>query len=234
MVARGDLGVEIPLERVPLVQKQIIRLSNLYGKPVITATQMLLSMVDSPRPTRAEATDIANAILDGTDAIMLSEETATGNYPVQAVETMCRIARETEKHFPFYTESRHTDAPNTEHIPQAISIGATTLAKNLNANIIICPTSSGFTARMISRFRPAAHVLGLAPTEETYYRLSLLWGVIPRLFDHKDQMGELMDTAIAFAKKEGFLKKGEKYVITAGFPFGKDGATNLIMADEYH
>lgn len=232
MVARGDLGVEIPLEKVPMVQKKIIRLANLYGKPVITATQMLLSMVEAPRPTRAEATDIANAILDGSDAVMLSDETAVGKHPVEAVQTMAKIALETEKNFPFYNASIDTDAMVTEDIPQAISTGATALAKNLAASLIICPTSSGFTARMISRFRPEAYILGLAHTEQTYYQLALLWGVIPDLFTHKEQMDELMEKAIDSARQGGFLRKGDRFVITAGFPFGKGGATNLIMANK--
>ncbi|RMF55262.1 MAG: pyruvate kinase [Calditrichaeota bacterium] len=231
MVARGDLGVEIPLEQVPHEQKKIIRISNLYGKPVITATQMLLSMVHSPRPTRAETTDIANAILDGTDAIMLSEETATGKHPIKAVETMCRIARETEKHFPFYHSNVDIRELSANEIPQAISNGATTLAKNLESRFIICPTHSGFTARMISRFRPKAYIIGLTPSKETFYQLSLLWGVLPKLFNYKEHMGDLLEHSIDFVKQEGLLKPGEKFVITSGYPFGKGGGTKLIMAD---
>ena len=230
MVARGDLGVEIPLEKVPFVQKKIIRLSNLYGKPVITATQMLLSMVDSPRPTRAESTDIANAILDGTDAIMLSDETASGNFPLEAVRTMNRLARETEKNFSFYVMPPSAEGPGEISIPQAISHAATNLAKEIDARAILCPTSSGFTAKMISRFRPKASILGLTPNLERYYQLALLWGVVPGYLPIELHMDKLLENAVRLAEESGVLEKEDRYVITAGFPFGMGGDTNLIRA----
>jgi pyruvate kinase len=232
MVARGDLGVEIPLEKVPLIQKRIIRLANLQGKPVITATQMLLSMVNAPRPTRAEATDIANAILDGTDAIMLSDETASGNFPLQAVETMNRIALETERHFPFYEPLSAKEGIVELDITKAISASACSLAEKLEASAILCPTSSGFTARMISRFRPRAKVLALTTDRLTYYQLALLWGVLPRCVPVEYKMQELLDNALQKAIDEGLLRSKNRYVITAGFPFGEGGPTNLIYAGE--
>jgi pyruvate kinase len=232
MVARGDLGVEIPLEKVPLIQKKIIHLANLQGKPVITATQMLLSMVNAPRPTRAEATDIANAILDGTDAIMLSDETASGNYPLQAVETMNRIALETERHFPFYEPLSGKEGSVELDIAKAISGSACSLAEKLEASAILCPTSSGFTARMISRFRPKAKVFALTTDRTTYYQLALLWGVMPNRVPVEYKMQELLDSALQKAITEGLLRSKNRYVITAGFPFGQGGPTNLIYAGE--
>lgn len=232
MVARGDLGVEIPLEKVPLIQKKIIHLANLEGKPVITATQMLLSMVNAPRPTRAEVTDIANAILDGTDAIMLSEETASGNYPLQAVETMNRIALETERHFPFYGPLSAEEGSVELDITKAISASACSLAEKLEANAILCPTSSGFTARMISRFRPKAKVFALTTNRTTYYQLALLWGVMPDCVSVEYKMQELLDNALQKAVEEKLLRPKNRYVITAGFPFGEGSPTNLIYAGE--
>lgn len=230
MVARGDLGVEIPLEQVPLVQKQIIRATNQIGKPVITATQMLLSMVDAPRPTRAEVTDIANAILDGTDAIMLSDETAMGKYPVEAVETMTRIALETEKNFPFYAATESLAHVSETDITRGISGSAAALAHTIQARAILCPTNSGFTARMIARFRPEALVIALTPQWSTYHCLALLWGVIPRFLSVEKHMDKLLNHALDLALKEKFLTSGDRYVITAGFPFGQGARTNLINA----
>ncbi|NOX36409.1 MAG: pyruvate kinase [Calditrichaeota bacterium] len=235
MVARGDLGVEIPLEEVPLVQKQIIRLSNLHGKPVITATQMLLSMVENPRPTRAEVTDIANAILDGTDAIMLSDETAVGKYPIKAVEMMSRIARQTERNFPFYRNYMDMEMAisQTRQIPESISHSVVQLSRDLNSRIIICPTTSGFTAQMISRFRPQALIYALTPEKSTLYRLALLWGVFPRYLPYKKHTSRLFQTALEMAHKEALLDEGEAYVITAGYPFGTGRTTNLIKAGRF-
>lgn len=232
MVARGDLGVEIPLEKVPLVQKKIIRLANLAGKPVITATQMLLSMVDSPRPTRAETTDITNAILDGTDAIMLSDETAMGNFPEKAVETMRKISLETEKNYPYYNPMiRESDIAEL-NIAKAISISVTALSRNLEAKTILCPTSSGFTARLISRFRPKSYILAFTTSWKAYYEMALLWNVFPRFMKEETNMEILLKNAIEFAKKEDLLNKKDRYVITASFPFGKKGSTDLIKAGE--
>lgn len=233
MVARGDLGLEIPSEQVPMVQKKLIKLANVHGKPVITATQMLLSMVKSPRPTRAEITDVANAILDGTDAVMLSEETAVGDYPIRAVEMMSRIALETEKNFPYYTSFLKDKVGGSEDIPQAISKNAVDLAQELDARLIICPTTSGFTARMIARFRPQAPIFALAPNENTYFSLVLLWNVIPCIFPVEKQAEELIQNSLEQAVREKLLGKSDAYVITAGFPFGEGAPTNLIKAGVY-
>lgn len=230
MVARGDLGLEIPSEQVPMVQKKLIRLANLHGKPVITATQMLLSMVDSPRPTRAEITDVANAILDGTDAVMLSEETAIGDYPLKAVEVMSRIAIEIEKHFPYFSAIPEKSNETKPDIPQAISQSAARLAQELNAKLIICPTMSGFTARMISRFRPKTPIYALTPNADTYHQMILMWNVIPRIFPMEKLTGKLIQNALDKAYKDRLIRKGDDYVITAGFPFGEGVRTNLIKA----
>jgi pyruvate kinase len=230
MVARGDLGLEIPSEQVPMVQKKLIRLANIHGKPVITATQMLLSMVNSPRPTRAEITDVANAILDGTDAVMLSEETAIGNYPTKSVEVMSRIALETEKNFPYYNHIFENQYDNKQDIPQAISRGAARLAQELDANLIICPTMSGFTARMISRLRPRTPIYALTPNTDTYHQLVLMWNVIPQIFPMAKLTSRLIRNAVDKAHKDKRLRKGDDYVITAGFPFGEGVRTNLIKA----
>lgn len=229
MIARGDLGLEIPSEQVPMVQKKLIHLANIHGKPVITATQMLLSMVQSPRPTRAEITDVANAILDGTDAIMLSEETAVGDFPVKAVEVMRRIAVETEKNFPYSHLVSGAPEDNPD-IPQAISKSAANLAEALNARLIICPTTRGFTARMISRLRPKAPILALTPSIEIYHQLVLIWNVIPHVFPLEKQTSKLIQNSLEIANRKKLIKKGDTYVITAGFPFGKGEPTNLIKA----
>ena len=230
MVARGDLGLEIPSEQVPMVQKKLIKLANIHGKPVITATQMLLSMVKSPRPTRAEITDVANAILDGTDAVMLSEETAIGDYPAKAVEVMSRIAVETEKNFPYYNSIFNKNEGSEKDISQAISENAANLAKELKAKLIICPTTSGFTARMISRFRPRTIIYALTPDPAVYNQLVLMWNTIPRVFPLEKQTSKLIENALKKASKEKLIKKGDTYVITAGFPFGTGVPTNLIKA----
>lgn len=236
MVARGDLGVEIPLEEVPIVQKRIIHLCNLYGKPVITATQMLLSMVHAPRPTRAEVTDVANAILDGTDAIMLSDETAMGDYPIQTVRTMKRIARFTEKNFRFYFHQEHFSMAISEgkQIPESISQSVAELSEEINARLIICPTTSGFTARMISRKRPQAHILALTPVKKNVYHLAFLWGVIPEYLPYRKHTSTLFKTALKISVEKGLIQEGDGYVITAGYPFGMGKTTNLIKAGIYN
>lgn len=233
MVARGDLGIEIPPEQIPVVQKKIIRLANLQGKPVITATQMLLSMVNSPRPTRAEITDVANAILDGTDAVMLSEETAVGKYPVITVKMMYRIARETEKNYPF--QNPFIQDIKAEHfsVSHAISESATHLAKEIDAKVIICPTTSGLTASLIARYRPRAVILALTPDLKVYYQLALLWNVVPVCSPVAADAAKLMENALGEALKRELIKKGDTYVITAGFPFGQGAPTNLIKAGVY-
>jgi pyruvate kinase len=234
IVARGDLGVEIPLEKVPGVQKRIIAEANLRGKPVIIATQMLASMVRSPRPTRAEVTDIANAILDGADALLLSEETAIGKYPVESIETMSSIAKETELDYPYGKLFPSGEYPYDMQLPIEIALNAADIANALSAPIIFCPTSSGFTAMMLSRFRPEALIYALTSDDSVYYNCGLLWGVIPRKVREIEGFDEeLMCSAREMAKNDGLLEDGDYYVITAGFPFGAGTRTNMITAGIY-
>ncbi|MGQ9689075.1 MAG: pyruvate kinase [Desulfobaccales bacterium] len=231
MVARGDLGVETPLKEVPLVQKFLITEATRVGKPVITATQMLASMVNNPRPTRAEVTDVANAILDGTDAVMLSEETAVGNYPVEAVRFLDDIARTTEARFPHDDWLEHHSRFISGTIPDAISLAACKLARDLEAKIILASTASGATARLISRFRPAAPVIAVTTRIESQRRLSLSWGVTSVLMADLHNVDEMLEKVRDLAVKAGFLSRGDRLVITAGTPLGTVGTTNLIKAD---
>ncbi len=227
MVARGDLGVETPLERVPLVQKMLIRKANTLGKPVITATQMLGSMVNNPRPTRAEVTDIANAIFDGTDALMLSEETAVGNYPGESAKTMATIAMASEEEFPYELfEAKTHDRRGS--IPDAISYGACLLAREVDAKAIVTPTESGMTARLVSRYRPSHPIIALSPNEETIKQLSLSWGTIPIKVDQFNDTDDMIEKAKRITVEMGFAKRGEKIVLTAGLPVGVPGNTNII------
>jgi len=226
MVARGDLGVEIPLEKVPRFQKEIIRKANEAGKPVITATQMLRSMVDAARPTRAEATDVANAILDGTDALMLSEETANGRYPVKAVKFMALIAGETERNYPYerYTQTRGKGWSITESVAHA----ACMLANHLEARLIVAFTQSGTTARQISRFRPFQPIIALSPVEQTLRRLSLHWNVLPSYFPPLSDTDDMIEKAAQAALATGMAAPGDVIVITAGLPLRSSGTTNMI------
>ncbi len=230
MVARGDLGVEISLENVPRVQKDLIERCNSAGKPVITATQMLLSMVQSPRPTRAEVTDVANAILDGTDAVMLSEETAIGSFPVEAVKMMARIAAETEPTFPFSTWAQKW---NREGMPldEAVASSACDLAERIQAAAIITFTHSGGTARLVAKYRPGRPILAPTPLSETYRRLALVWGVVPLLSRKMTNTDGMIRHVFAKALESGIVKRGQKVVITAGVPMGVPGTTNLIKAE---
>jgi pyruvate kinase len=232
MVARGDLGVEIPLEKVPLIQKMLIEKSNRAGKPVITATQMLRSMVDSPRPTRAEVTDVANAILDGTDAVMLSEETATGNYPVEAVGMMVKIAEDAESGFPHDLWIYRYKSQNIKTVPEAVSYAACGLAENINASSIVTFTYSGSTARLVSKYRPRPSILALTPLERTYRQLALTWGVTPIICEKMNSTDEMIEKAIKTALESGQAKRGERIVITAGLPLHVPGTTNLIKTEE--
>jgi len=228
MVARGDLGVEIPAEDVPLVQKELIKQSNNVGKSVITATQMLDSMERNPRPTRAESSDVANAILDGTDAIMLSGETAAGQYPVEAVQTMNSIALKTETaidHRATLDErSKNVDTAITESISQSVSH----TALNLEIDTIITPTESGYTARMISKYRPKAAILAVTYNDRTSRQLSLVAGVHAVKGEKKDSTDEMMDVAIESGLKSGLCTRGSRVIITAGVPVGESGTTNLL------
>ena len=248
MVARGDLGVELPFEEVPLIQKQIIREASLHGKPVITATQMLESMVHAPRPTRAEASDVANAILDGTDAVMLSAETAVGDYPLEAVQAMDRIAREMESQ----RQARgatidaalgrrsaddgalvHHRSPQRSPIrtEDAIAVAVCAAAEMLSAPLIVCFTSSGFTARKVATCRPTVPVFACTPEPETFRQLALVWGVTPALTDHSTNY----DTMLAVARQQildrGLAQPGERLVVTAGVPFDMPGTTNLLKVE---
>lgn len=248
MVARGDLGVELPFEEVPLIQKQIIREAGLHGKPVITATQMLESMVHAPRPTRAETSDVANAILDGTDAVMLSAETAVGEYPLEAVQAMDRIAREMESQ----RQARgvtldaalgrrsseqgalrsHQSTPGGPiRTEDAIAVAVCAAAEMLSAPLIVCFTSSGFTARKVATCRPTVPVFACTPEPETFRQLSLVWGVTSALTEHSTSY----DTMLAVARQQildrQLAQPGERVVVTAGVPFDMPGTTNLLKVE---
>lgn len=228
MVARGDLGVEIPAEDVPLVQKQLISKCNTFGKPVITATQMLDSMQWNPRPTRAEASDVANAIFDGTDAIMLSGETAAGEYPVESVQTMSSIALKTETaldhHLILKNRSKSVDMTITDGISQSV----THTAKNLNVGAIITPTESGHTARMIAKYRPKAPIIAVTFSDTVNRQLSLVWGVHAVQGSKATSTDEMLDIAIERGLSTQLFHRGSKVIITAGVPVGESGTTNLM------
>lgn len=229
MVARGDLGVEIPTEEVPLWQKIMIEKCNRAGKPVITATQMLDSMERNPRPTRAEASDVANAIFDGTDAIMLSGETAAGKYPVQAVETMARIAERAEQALRDHIvapKKRFWEADLT--VTDALSQAVAGIAKELKAKAVVTPTQSGHTARMVSKYRPEAVIIAVTPKEGVARRLLLSNGVYPVVVEDTKTTDEMLEAAVKGALKSGFVKHGDLVVITAGVPVGIPGTTNLL------
>ena len=228
MVARGDLGVEIPMEEIPIIQKKLIKKASSAGLQVITATQMLDSMIKNPRPTRAEATDVANAIYDGTSAIMLSGETAAGLYPVLAVKTMAKIAERTENDINYIERFKKRDFEEQPNVTSAISHATCTTAYDLGAVAIITVTKTGRTARMISKYRPS-HPIISGTTEPTVLRqMNLSWGVIPILVDEKDNTDELFDHVINTARKRDLVHDGDLVVITAGVPLGVSGTTNLL------
>jgi pyruvate kinase len=224
MVARGDLGVEIPVEDVPMYQKELVNKCNALGKIVIVATQMLDSMIRQPRPTRAEASDVANAILDGTDAIMLSGETAAGSFPVEAVKTMDKIARKTESFF-FKT---NVPPKKGHNIAEAIGHASNTIANDLNAAAIITPTQSGVTARMISRYRPKSLLIAATPYPKIARSLALNWGVQSLIVPESTGTDELLSMAVTKSLDSNLVKTGDIVVLTAGVPVGKVGTTNLI------
>ncbi|MGN1145910.1 MAG: pyruvate kinase, partial [Acetatifactor sp.] len=232
MVARGDMGVEIPLEEVPVLQKKMIKLANAQGKHVITATQMLESMIKNPRPTRAEATDIANAIYDGTTAIMLSGESAAGEYPVEAVKTMARIAESAELDIDYRRRMTRLSDSEKKYITTAIAYATCSTAMDLNAAAIITVTLSGYTAESISRFKPGCPIIGCTTSERVYRQLNLLWGVSPLYLKREETTEELFADAVAEAKKAGYVKAGDIVVITAGVPLGVAGKTNMIRVVE--
>lgn len=238
MVARGDLGVELPFEQVPIAQKRIIQLANLFGRPVITATQMLESMIDAPRPTRAEASDIANAVFDSTDAVMLSGETAVGRYPLLAVEAMVRITGEIEQSHaladgPHYDipifNHLHAGATPTEHAIAAATVEAVRL---LGAPAVVSLTRSGFTARLVSSYRPPVPLIAVSDQLRTYRQLALAWGVQPVICDAELTYSSMLACARRYILETGIAEQGQKIVVTAGYPFHVSGTTNMLRVEE--
>ena len=230
MVARGDLGVETPLEKIPNVQKMLIRKANALGKPVITATQMLRSMVDHTQPTRAEVTDVVNAIYDGTDAIMLSEETASGQFPVESVQMMAKIAHSAEEEFPF-DQFLKKEMDEESDLPQAISHAASLLAEEVKAVVIVTPTESGSTARCVSRLRPRQPILVLSRHLSTVRRLNLCWGVYPVLVPDWKDTDDMLERAKRMPKELGLASMGDCVIVIAGVPINIPGTTNLIKVE---
>ncbi len=231
MVARGDLGVELPFEEVPLQQKRIIGLAARYGRPVITATQMLESMVQHPRPTRAEASDVANAILDGTDAVMLSAETAAGLHPVLAVEAMRRIANAAERAEVQRGQGLDRVTPGSASVEETIAAATVTAVRLLGAQTIVVITKSGFSARVVSARRPNVRIVVLTDNARTYRQLALVWGVIPFLVPHCDTYEQMAAIAREKLREHGLAKPGEKIVVTAGVPFDVPGTTNQLKVE---
>ncbi|MEA1963518.1 MAG: pyruvate kinase [Candidatus Aerophobetes bacterium] len=231
MVARGDLGVEVPLQEVPLIQKEIIKKCNLAGRPVITATQMLESMIENPYPTRAEVTDIANAIFDGTDAIMLSEETAIGKHPLESVRIMDKIAIKTEEALNYEKILEERALSVEPATPDAISHATCQVAQDLGAEAIITFTFSGSTARRVARYRPRVPIIAASPNKKTVRRLALSWGVYPLQSPDLKDTDDMIHKSKKIALKTGMVHQGDKIVITAGVPFGISGTTNLLKVE---
>ena len=228
MVARGDLGVEIPYEELPDIQKSVISNCRIYGKRVITATEMLESMIHNPRPTRAEISDVANAVYDGTSAVMLSGETAAGAFPVQSVAAMAKIVKQAESHVEYIQSIEKFAIKNSG---EALSHAACSLAKDLNATAIVVCTRTGATARMVSRFRPFIPIIGITTNERAYRKLALSWGVLPAMTDEYSSVDILFYFAKLTALKSGLVKKGDTIVITGGTPNGKSGNSSLINVE---
>jgi pyruvate kinase len=228
MVARGDLGVEAPAEEVPIAQKRIIRACNEAGKPVITATQMLDSMIRNPRPTRAEASDVANAILDGSDAIMLSGETAVGRYALEAVKTMARIAEVTERSIPYEDWLHRAMLAGSRSVMDAIGQVACEMADELGAQAIITSTVSGVTAQQVASHRPSTSIVAPTPNRDTYRQLALVWGVKPLLVDEFTDTDTMIVTAVDAVRRQGLVSDGDLVIITAGVPLGGAGLTNML------
>jgi len=231
MIARGDLGVEIPLENVPLIQKDIIKKCNLAGKPVITATQMLMSMMNNPRPSRAEVTDVANAILDGTDAIMLSEETAVGEYPLEAVNMMNKIANKVEKEIDYEKLLKERSLSVQPTNADVISLATCQVAVNIKAKAIVTFTFSGSTARMVSRYRPPVPIIAASTKESTVRKLILNWGVFSIHSEELSSTDEMINKSKQLALRTGLIRPGDKIVVTAGIPFRIPGTTNLLKVE---
>ena len=232
MVARGDLGVEIPTEDVPIYQKGIIKKCIEASKPVIIATQMLDSMIRNPRPTRAETSDVANAIYDGADAIMLSGETAIGRYPVEALLTMGRIARRVENSIDYVTEFEKRLADKETNVTDAISHATCSIAHSLYARAIVTATKSGRTARMVSQYRPASQIIATTTSDRTYRELSLVWGVCPYISPDMSDTDKMFEKSVEVATQAGIVDPGDTIVITAGIPIGISGTTNLIKVSQ--
>jgi pyruvate kinase len=238
MVARGDLGVELPFEQVPVAQKRIIQYANLYGRPVITATQMLESMIENPRPTRAEASDVANALFDGTDAVMLSGETAAGKYPLLAVEAMVRIASEIERTQAF-EEGPKYDVPILDHLrigatptEHAIAAGTIEAVRLLGAPAIVTFTRTGGTSRLVSSYRPPVPILGVTDQERTWRQLALVWGVEPVHCAGEVSYESMLEVAREYLLRNRIAEKGQRVVVTAGVPFHVPGTTNMLRVEE--
>lgn len=232
MVARGDMGVEVPLEEVPVLQKKMIKMAEEQGKYVITATQMLESMIKNPRPTRAEATDIANAIYDGTTAIMLSGESAAGLYPVEAVKTMARIAERSERDIDYVSRMKKRINTVSPDVTAAISHATCTTASDLNAAAIVTVTMSGFTAGMIARYKPCCPIIACAVNPRVCRQLNLSWGVVPILIKREENADDLFGQALQAVESAGYVKKGDVAVLTAGVPLGVAGNTNMLRVIE--
>lgn len=230
MVARGDMGVEIPFEQIPAIQKDIIRKGYKAGKQVITATQMLESMIQNPRPTRAEITDVANAVYDGTSAIMLSGETAVGKHPIDAVRTMATIAEATENHIDYIRQFNISDGKKDD-ITNAISHATVTTAHDLGAKAIITVTKSGSTAKIISKHRPSSMIIGCTTSPKVWRQINMSWGVVPVLCEEKYNSDELFAHAVEVSKKNNLVTEGDIVVITAGIPLGISGTTNMLKVD---
>lgn len=232
MVARGDMGVEVPMEEVPILQKKMIKKAVAQGKHVITATQMLDSMIKNPRPTRAEVTDVANAIYDGTTAIMLSGESAAGQYPIEAIKTMARIAERAEEDIDYRARLQRSKSTENIDITTAISYATCTTAMDLKAEAIITVTMSGFTAGMISRYKPDCPIIGCSVNPRVCRQLALTWGVSPILMRKEETPEDLFEEAVCAAKKAGLIQAGDTVVLTAGVPLGVSGKTNMIRVVE--
>lgn len=238
MIARGDLAVEVPAQEVPILQKMIIEKCNIAGKPVIVATQMMESMIKSPVPTRAEVSDVANSILDGADAVMLSEESALGEYPVEAVKMMSDVAEIAEKNYPHH-EALYGDiiAPendNSTHqrdIVDAVTFSVVSTASTVGAKVIIALSESGLTARMVSRYRPMQPVIAMSPKDHVVRQLELVFGCFPTCIEHFTNVADVMKVVRAYVLKHNLAKKGDKVVVAAGIPFGHTGGTNMIMVE---
>jgi len=231
MVARGDMGVELPVEDIPVIQKMIINKAYEAGRQVITATQMLDSMIKNPRPTRAEATDVANAVYDGTSAVMLSGETAAGKYPVEALKTMINIVERAEAAIDYHWKFAHYERSGEPDVTNAICHATCTTAYDLKARAILTVTKSGMSARMVSRYRPGCDIIAGTTSEKVYHQLNMSWGITPMLLEEKKEVFALFAHAVERARNQGYLRSGDVTVITCGVPIGISGTTNMIKVE---